>query len=340
MSSIRVATADDWHHIWKMFDAAIQQGDALVYESIDKSHAYSIWFGNNVKTFVADDDEGIVGAYYLRPNFPGRGSHVANATYLVEEQRRGRGIGRMLGRHSIDTAVELGYSAIQFNCVVSTNQTAVRLWKSLGFRIVGTSPRAFRHPRHGAVDVLIMHRFCGSSNGKDALAESAESDLLDRLLHHDAWTTRQLLERCRELSDAQLDQDFDIGRRTIRATLRHIIDNMEIWSLLMSGESIVRQQDCSLNAFAMRLEVAGQRLARISRAVASRSDWNETWIDQLEDPPQAKAYGASIAHVITHSMHHRAQLLYMMRLAGFKDLPEGDVFSADSARRMAMEESD
>ena len=340
MISIRAAETSDWHHISKMFDAAIQQGDSLVHESIEEEVAYSIWFGQSVNSFVAEDGGRIVGAYYLRPNFPGRGSHIANATYLVEQQSRGRGIGRMLGLHSIDTAPDLGYSAIQFNCVVSTNHPAVRLWKSLGFRIVGTSPQAFRHSKYGFVDVLILHRFCGRSVDECTQSEANESELLDRLLHHDWWTTGQLLGCCRELTDAQLDQDFDIGHRTIRATLHHIIHNMEIWSLLMSSEPIVRQHDGSLDALAKRLDTAGERLAKISRSIASRNGWNETWTDHLEDPPQAKAYGTSIAHVITHGMHHRAQLLYMMRQSGLKDLPEGDVFSAESARQIAVKDTD
>ena len=60
-------------------------------------------------------------------------------------------------------------------------------------------------------------------------------DLLDRLLRHDAWTTRQLLLLCLGLTDEQLDREFDIGHRTARATLQHIIFNVEVWSDLMAG---------------------------------------------------------------------------------------------------------
>lgn len=337
MILIRPAESDNWHDIWKMFHATVHQGESLVYESIDEEDAYSIWFGPDVKTFVAEDDGSIVGSYYLRPNFPGRGAHVANATYIVDEQNRGGGIGRMLGLHSIDMSAELGYSAIQFNCVVSTNKPAVRLWKSLGFHVVGTAPQAFEHPKHGTTDVLIMHRFCGRNVDQCEPVEATDSGLLDRLLHHDVWTTGQLLEHCDQLTDAQLDHEFDIGHRTIRATFHHIIHKMEVWSLLMSGDPVVRQHDRSRNALATRLGVAGQRLAKIGRSIAFRSVWNETWIDHLEDPPQAKSYGTSIAHVITHSMHHRAQLLYMMRQSGLENLPEADVFSAESGRQSVAE---
>ena len=150
-----------------MFDAVVQQGDAFVFESITDEDAFSIWFGPNVNSFVAEDKGQVVGAYYLRPNLPGRASHVANATYVVDESNRGQGTGRRLGEHSISAAKELGYAAIQFNCVVSTNEAAVRLWKLLGFQSIGTVPKAFQHAKLGTVDVLIMHRFCGDIERED-----------------------------------------------------------------------------------------------------------------------------------------------------------------------------
>jgi len=47
---------------------------------------------------------------------------------------------------------------MQFNCVVSTNERAVKLWQKWGFAIVGRLPLAFRHPTHGYVDALVMFR--------------------------------------------------------------------------------------------------------------------------------------------------------------------------------------
>lgn len=152
-------------------------------------------------------------------------------------------------------------------------------------------------------------------------------DLLDRLLGHDAWTTRQLLELCATLSDAQLDQQFDIGHRTLRATLHHIISNMEIWSALMAGDPIERQTDQSIPGMLGRLSVVEKQLQSIARKVQEENGWNHLWTDHLDDPPREKTFGTALAHVITHSMHHRAQVLYMLRLSGVKELPEGDVFS-------------
>ena len=157
-------------------------------------------------------------------------------------------------------------------------------------------------------------------------------DLLDRLLGHDAWTTRQLLGCCQGLTDDQLDREFDIGHRTARATLAHIIRNVEVWTDLMSRRPIRgngREQDerCSIPEMITRLDRAAVDLATLARAVAQREAWDERWVDYLDDPPREKTFGGGIAHVVTHSMHHRAQVLYILRRLGLPKLPEGDVLS-------------
>jgi GNAT superfamily N-acetyltransferase len=92
-------------------------------------------------------------------NRGGPGSHVASASFMVDPDRAGQGVGRALGEHVIDWARQSGFRAIQFNAVVETNQPAVALWRSLGFEVLATVPEAFEHPRHGYVGLLIMHRF-------------------------------------------------------------------------------------------------------------------------------------------------------------------------------------
>ena len=157
-------------------------------------------------------------------------------------------------------------------------------------------------------------------------------DLLDRLLRHDAWTTRQLLLLCRGLTDEQLDRQFDIGHRTARATLQHIIFNVEVWSDLMAGRPVqldqgARPEERSVSALIERLDRAASHLASVAHTVSERGAWDERWVDVLDNPPAGKTYGGGIAHVITHSMHHRAQLLYILRRLGVGGLPEGDVLS-------------
>lgn len=156
-------------------------------------------------------------------------------------------------------------------------------------------------------------------------------DLLDRLLGHDSWTTRELLTRCAALTDEQLDTEFDIGHRTVRRTLQHIIFNTDVWAGLMAGritsKADVRRLPGTLDLLGERLDRASAILASVTRDVAARNAWDETWIDVLDTPPSTKTYGGAIAHVITHSMHHRAQLLHLMKALGLRSLPEGDVLS-------------
>ena len=100
----------------------------------------------------------VVGTYILRANQAGRGAHLANAAFIVPASARGKGIGRAMGEHCLSEACRLGFRAMQFNFVVSTNESAIRLWKQLGFKIVGTLPGAFRHPEKRYVDVCVMFR--------------------------------------------------------------------------------------------------------------------------------------------------------------------------------------
>lgn len=167
MIKIRPAIAEDFNAIWKIFKSVIAGGDTYVNRAETTEHeALDKWFATNVKTFVAEIDgkisgelpRGIVGAYLLKPNQVDRGSHIANASYIVDTETRGAGIGKALALHSISTAKELGYLAMQFNFVVSTNIAAVNLWKSVGFKIISTVPKGFKHETLGYVDAYIMFR--------------------------------------------------------------------------------------------------------------------------------------------------------------------------------------
>ncbi len=158
--SIRRATNNDWALIWPIVSAVIATGDtySLAPESTEQAaHAY--WMAPGNQTYVAFLDKEIVGTYVLRANQQGLGSHVANGSYMVKPGRYGHGIGAALGEHSLAAARAAGFRAMQFNAVVSTNMRAVALWQRLGFVIVGTVPKAFRHRQRGLVDFHVMHRF-------------------------------------------------------------------------------------------------------------------------------------------------------------------------------------
>jgi ribosomal protein S18 acetylase RimI-like enzyme len=157
---IRPAGDQDFESIWSIFSAHVAAGESYpftVATTREAGHAY--WLGQGVCSFVATTSGSrVLGMYRLLANQVGRGHHVANASYMVNPSAQGAGIGRMLGQHSLDEARRQGYLAMQFNHVVSTNTAAIRLWKKLGFSIVGTLPKAYRHKRLGYVDAYVMYQ--------------------------------------------------------------------------------------------------------------------------------------------------------------------------------------
>jgi L-amino acid N-acyltransferase YncA len=157
--NIRPATEADRDAIWSIFHETVAAGDAYAFDPrMSRDEALDYWFRADTHTYVAENDGQVVGTYILRANQPGSGSHVANAAFMVARDARGLGVGRKVGEHSLTEARRLGFRAMQFNFVVSTNASAIHLWQQLGFKIVGTLPGAFRHPRAGYVDVYVMFR--------------------------------------------------------------------------------------------------------------------------------------------------------------------------------------
>jgi GNAT superfamily N-acetyltransferase len=156
---IRPAIAADWEGIWPIFQEVVAPGDTYALPpDISSDTARALWMDPPAVTFVAVDEGAIVGTYLLKPNQPGLGAHVANGAFMVSARSAGRGVGRARGEPAIKQARAPGYQAMQFNFVVSTNARAVRLWQSLGFFILGTIPKAFRHRALGLTDVYVMHR--------------------------------------------------------------------------------------------------------------------------------------------------------------------------------------
>jgi GNAT superfamily N-acetyltransferase len=104
---------------------------------------------------VARIDGGVAGAYYLKPNFPGRAAHIANAGYVVAAGFRSKGLGRLLVSDSIERAPLVGFDAIQFNLVFASNPARV-MYRELGWQEVGIVPAAV-----DGEDAIIYHRFVG-----------------------------------------------------------------------------------------------------------------------------------------------------------------------------------
>jgi L-amino acid N-acyltransferase YncA len=155
--NIRAAKESDHEAIWEIFREVIAAGETYPIEpNIPREQAIDYWFKHNAHVCVAESENKIVGSYTLHPNQAAGGAHVANAAFIVSKAARGQGIGRAMGEHCLKEARRLGFRAMQFNFVVSTNESAVKLWQSLGMKIIGTLPGAFRHPEKGYVDVYVM----------------------------------------------------------------------------------------------------------------------------------------------------------------------------------------
>jgi ribosomal protein S18 acetylase RimI-like enzyme len=177
---IRSATEADRDAVWNIFREVVAEGDTYALDqNISREDGLAYWFAPGTHTYVAEGDtvgEGvavpgkptapptiirarqILGTYILKPNQSGGGSHAANAGFMVSGNARGQGLGRAMAEHCLSEARRLGFRAMQFNYVISTNTAAIRLWQDLGFEIVGTLRGAFRHPKKGYVDVHVMYR--------------------------------------------------------------------------------------------------------------------------------------------------------------------------------------
>ena len=160
MIKIRKAKDADFEDVWDIFHQVVKRCDTFAFDpKASKEDCRTLWMSPSVHTYVAEFQNKILGTYILRKNQLGLGGHVANAAYMVHHEARGQGIGKAIGNHSIKQQKKIGFSAIQFNFVVSTNLAAIQLWLKLGFKIVGTVPKAFNHQKLGLVDVYIMHGF-------------------------------------------------------------------------------------------------------------------------------------------------------------------------------------
>lgn len=157
---IREATADDWPSIWPFLREIVAAGETYTLPlDISESLAREIWMlpAPNRTVVAVDDDGTVLGSAKMNQNHLGPASHIASASFMVDGQYSGRGVGRALGEYVVEWARAAGFRAMQFNAVVESNTRAVALWKSLGFEIIGTLPEGFLHPVKGYVGLHIMH---------------------------------------------------------------------------------------------------------------------------------------------------------------------------------------
>lgn len=158
---IREMTEDDWVEFFPTFTEVIEAGETYAFPvglTLEEARGWWLESPPGVTVVARSEDGELLGSAKTGPNRPGRGSHVATASFMVTPAARGRGVGRALGTWVLGCAREQGYAAMQFNAVVETNTVAVRLWQSLGFAVIGTAPEAFDSTSHGRVGLHVMHR--------------------------------------------------------------------------------------------------------------------------------------------------------------------------------------
>jgi ribosomal protein S18 acetylase RimI-like enzyme len=156
---IRPALTTDADGIWRVLEPTIAAGETYALpRDMTREEALGYWSSPGHEVFVAEERGVILGTYFLRANRAGGGAHVANAAYMVAPAATGRGIAQAMCDHSLGEARMRGFSSMQFNFVIASNERAVRLWQHAGFHTVGRLPKAFRHPSLGLVDALVMYR--------------------------------------------------------------------------------------------------------------------------------------------------------------------------------------
>jgi ribosomal protein S18 acetylase RimI-like enzyme len=155
----RFATKKDEEALWGILEPMVRKGGTYVF-SLDKSKEslMGYWMGADKTTFVVERDGELVGTFYLKANQEGLGDHICNAGFVVAPEAEGQGLGRWMGELAQVEAKSSGFMAMQFNFVIKSNQRAVQLWKSLGFKVIGEIPEAYRHPDLGLVPALIFYK--------------------------------------------------------------------------------------------------------------------------------------------------------------------------------------
>lgn len=158
---IRPMTDADWVTFFPTFTDVVEAGETYAFPeglSIDEARGWWLESPPGVTVVAVSESGTLLGSAKTGPNRPGRGSHVATASFMVTSAARGQGVGRALGEWVLGWARQQGYAAMQFNAVVESNAVAVKLWQDLGFSVIGTVPEAFDSRAHGRVGLHVMHQ--------------------------------------------------------------------------------------------------------------------------------------------------------------------------------------
>lgn len=171
-SPVTLVLADqrDIEPLKALYRVIVEEGNSYPHDRFpDHDDFMDYWFRgkSTVAAYVPDRERaaGMAGAFYLKPNWPGRAKHVANAGFIVVPEWRNKGLGRLLGATMLEYAKRLGYRSVIFNLVFSENRTARRLWEDLGFSPLGVIPNAVRKNDGSYQDATIMFRSLIADSG-------------------------------------------------------------------------------------------------------------------------------------------------------------------------------
>ena len=149
----------DESQLYEIFRTVVDSGAAFPYECNSIQEFQRQFFAPGSQVYVCLSSKGeVIGGFYLKPNYSGRCSHIANAAYMIKASHRGQGIGNLLANASLEIAKSLGFHAMQFNMVLSQNTVATKLYGKLGFKNIGAIPQAVRNPDGSYQDGYILYR--------------------------------------------------------------------------------------------------------------------------------------------------------------------------------------
>jgi AraC-like DNA-binding protein/uncharacterized damage-inducible protein DinB len=168
-----------------------------------------------------------------------------------------------------------------------------------------------------------------------------EMDLFDRFAGHESWHTKKLLEHARQLTDEQLDRPivtpellpWHEPERSLRELLDRIVFTKEVWTAAMTpGEFPVGKRKLSPAEMLARYERADEEFQRVMCTVRSRGGWDDTFVDELCQPPEEFTFGGMLAHVVTYNSYRRLTAAAVMRSLGVDDVGFGDPIEYERTR--------
>lgn len=186
-------------YLCAQYNKEIEGGDVYpITETFSLESFTQYWFQNFGAVMLLGSLEGVgdvvegkdwskecLGSFYIKPNYPGRSSHICNAGFLVTDASRNRGVGRLMGETYIDYAPRLGYTYSVFNLVYETNVASCRIWDALGFKRIGRVKGAGNLKSHPDryIDAIIYGRDLATGESDDAVAE----ERFDKIKYYLKW---------------------------------------------------------------------------------------------------------------------------------------------------------